>query len=270
MRPSAHERGAMATQVLQRSQEGQVAYVRLNRPEVRNAFNAELIEALGRTFRELGADESVRAIVLSGEGKVFCGGADIAWMRESLDLRYGENVAGAQAMSDMFRAIDRCPKPVIARIHGAALGGGAGLAAVCDVGIASADAVFGFTEVKLGIVPAVISPFVLAKIGLSNARALFLTGERFDAKRAHHIGLVHEVVVADTLEVCIERVLDEICSAGPKAVAAIKALVPRVLASTYDQSRDLTARAIAEQRTTPEGQEGLRAFLERRKASWSA
>lgn len=260
----------MANPVLQRLTNGPVAEVRLNRPDVRNAFNAELIAALTSAFEELGGDASVRAIVLSGEGKVFCGGADISWMRASLDLSYSENVSDAQAMSDMFRAIDRCGKPVIGRVHGAALGGGAGLAAVCDIVIASADAVFGFTEVKLGIIPAVISPFVLAKIGVSNARALFLTGERFDAKRALHIGLVHEVVVADTLDVCIERITNEIVSAGPNAVAAAKALVPRVTSATYDESRDMTANAIAFQRTSPEGQEGLRAFLERRKASWIA
>lgn len=260
----------MANPVLQRLTNGPVAEVRLNRPDVRNAFNAELIAALTSAFEELGGDASVRAIVLSGEGKVFCGGADISWMRASLDLSYNENVADAKAMSDMFRAIDRCGKPVIGKVHGAALGGGAGLAAVCDIVIASADAVFGFTEVKLGIIPAVISPFVLAKIGVSNARALFLTGERFDAKRALHIGLVHEVVVADTLDVCIERITNEIVSAGPDAVAAAKALVPRVMSATYDESRDMTANAIAFQRTSPEGQEGLRAFLERRKASWIA
>jgi len=253
---------------LLRSQEGPVAQVRLNRPEVRNAFNADLIAELHRTFTQLDADDSVRAIVLSGEGKVFCGGADISWMRASLDLSFGENVADATAMSEMFRAIDRCSKPVIAKIHGAALGGGAGLAAVCDVVIASADAVFGFTEVKLGIIPAVISPFVLRKIGATHARALFLTGERFDAKRAFHIGLIHEMVVADTLDVCVERVLNEVLTAGPNAVAAAKALVPRVLEASYETSRDLTAQAIARQRTTPEGQEGLRAFLERRKAGW--
>jgi methylglutaconyl-CoA hydratase len=260
----------MANPVLQRLAAGPVAEVRLNRPDVRNAFNAELIAALTQAFKELGADDGVRAIVLSGEGKVFCGGADISWMRASLDLSYDENVADAKAMSDMFRAIDRCPKPVIGRVHGAALGGGAGLAAVCDIVVASADAVFGFTEVKLGIIPAVISPFVLSKIGASNARALFLTGERFDAKRALHIGLVHEVVVADTLDVCIERITTEIASAGPSAVAAAKALIPRVSAATYEESRDITAEAIARQRTAPEGQEGLRAFLERRKAAWTA
>ena len=249
---------------------GPVAHVRLSRPDVRNAFNAELIAALTEAFTQLGKDDSVRAIILSGDGKVFCGGADISWMRDSLDLTFDENVADAQAMSDMFRAIDRCPKPVIGRVHGAALGGGAGLAAVCDIVIASSDAIFGFTEVKLGIIPAVISPFVIAKIGASHARALFLTGERFDAKRAHHIGLVHEVVVADTLEVCIERVVNEILTAGPQAVAAAKELIPSVRAATYDESRDLTARAIARRRTTDEGQEGLRAFLERKKASWIA
>jgi methylglutaconyl-CoA hydratase len=254
--------------VLNRRREGPVAHVRLNRPDVRNAFNAELIAELTAAFRELGADESVRAIVLSGEGPVFCGGADVSYMRASLDLSYDDNVADSGSMSDMFRTIDRCPKPVIGKIHGAALGGGAGLAAVCDIVIASADAVFGFTEVKLGIIPAVISPFVLAKIGASHARALFLTGERFDAKRAHHIGLVHEVVVADTLDVCVERVLNEIAGAGPNAVAAAKALIPRVREASYEQSREITAQAIAERRTSAEGQDGLRAFLERRKASW--
>lgn len=250
--------------------EGSVARVRLNRPDVRNAFNAELIAELTKVFRELGQDEQVRAIVLSGEGKVFCGGADISWMKDSLELNFDQNVADAEAMSHMFRAIDRCPKPVIARIHGAALGGGAGLAAVCDIAIASSDAIFGFTEVKLGIIPAVISPFVLAKIGVSNARALFLTGERFEAKRAQAIGLVHEVVIGDTLDVCMERIIGEILTAGPTATAAAKELIHRIPQTPYDDSLAVTAEAIARQRTTPEGQEGLRAFLERRRASWVA
>jgi methylglutaconyl-CoA hydratase len=254
--------------VLERSQEGKVAYVRLNRPDVRNAFNAELIAALTQTFDELAVDSGVRAIVLSGEGKVFCGGADVLWMRDSLDLSFEQNIDDARAMSDMFRAIDRCPKAVIGKIHGAALGGGAGLVSVCDIAVASSDAAFGFTEVKLGIIPAVISPFVLSKIGVSNARALFLTGERFDAKRAHHIGLVHEVVVADTLDVSIERIVNEILTAGPSALAAAKELISRVRETSYTESRQLTAEAIAKQRITLEGQDGLRAFLERRKARW--
>lgn len=245
-----------------------VARVTLTRPDVRNAFNAELIGELRDTFTTLSADASVRAIVLAGEGASFCGGADINWMRGALDLTFDENVIDAKAMSRMFRAIDRCAKPVIGRIHGAALGGGAGLAAVCDIVIASSETLFGFTEVKLGIIPAVISPFVLSKIGTSHARALFLTGERFGAERALHIGLVHEVVATGDLDASVARVIKEILSAGPSAVETAKALVHDVRATSYDDSLELTARAIAKQRTSPEGQEGLRAFLERRKAGF--
>jgi len=248
--------------------DGPVVHVRLDRPDVRNALDDELIEELRSTFERLGSDPAVRAVVVSGEGKSFCGGADIEMMRSSLDLTREQNVANARALSVMYRTIDACPKPVIAKIHGAALGGGAGLVAVCDIAIAASDAVFGFTEVKLGIIPAVISPFVLAKIGPSHARALFLTGERFDAKRAHAIGLVHEVVVGDTLDVAIERVVTEILSAGPTAIAAAKNIIARVRATSYDQTLDLTAQATAEQRVSAEGQEGLRAFLERRQPNW--
>jgi len=260
----------MPNSLLSVRREGGVARVTLSRPDVRNAFNAELIAELRSSFESLGADDGVVAIVLAGEGKVFCGGADINWMRASLDLTREQNVADAQAMSDMFRTIDRCPKPTIARVHGAALGGGAGLAAVCDVVVASDDTVFGFTETKLGIIPAVISPFVLAKIGASNARALFLTGERFDARRALAIGLAHEVVAASALDASVDRVLAEVRTAGPGAAAAAKRLVADVRALGYDETRDHTAHAIADRRTTAEGQEGLRAFLERRSAEWHA
>ena len=246
-----------------------VARVTLARPEVRNAFNAELIAQLYEIFTGITASDDVRAVVLAGEGPVFCGGADINWMRASLELPYESNLADAESMSDMFRAIDNCPKPVVARIHGAALGGGAGLAAVCDVAITAEDAIFGFTEVKLGIIPAVISPFVLAKIGASHARALFLTGERFDAQRARAIGLVHEVVATDALDAAVDRRIAEFRTAGPSAVAAAKLVVHRVLDNGYDESRTITTRAIARQRVSPEGQEGLRAFLERRRASFA-
>ena len=245
-----------------------IAHVTLARPEARNAFNAETIEQLHDVFARITAADDVRAVVLAGEGKVFCGGADIGWMRESLELSFDANVADAERMSDMFRTIDNCPKPVIGQIHGAALGGGAGLAAVCDIAIAADDAVFGFTEVKLGIIPAVISPFVLAKIGASHARALFLTGERFDARRAKHIGLVHEVVPAVELGAAVEHCLEELFTAGPAAVRAAKLLIRRVIDNDYDESRAITARAIAQQRIGTEGQEGLRAFLERRQASF--
>jgi methylglutaconyl-CoA hydratase len=245
-----------------------IARVTLARPEARNAFNAETIEQLHDVFARITAADDVRAVVLAGEGKVFCGGADIGWMRESLELSFDANVADAERMSDMFRTIDNCPKPVIGQIHGAALGGGAGLAAVCDIAIAADDAIFGFTEVKLGIIPAVISPFVLAKIGASHARALFLTGERFDARRAKHIGLVHEVVPAVELGAAVEHCLEELFTAGPAAVRAAKLLIRRVIDNDYDDSRAITARAIAQQRIGTEGQEGLRAFLERRQASF--
>jgi methylglutaconyl-CoA hydratase len=245
-----------------------IARVTLARPDVRNAFNADVIAELHAAFERIASADNVRAVVLAGEGTVFCGGADINWMRESLDLSFEANAIDAERMSDMFRAIDNCPRPVIARIQGAALGGGAGLAAACDIAVAADGAVFGFTEVKLGIIPAVISPFVLAKIGASQTRALFLTGERFDATRALRIGLVHEVVAADALDATIERYIAEIRSAGPYAVSAAKLLIRRVMDATYEASRAITTRAIADQRISPEGQEGLRAFLERRKASF--
>ena len=257
----------METIVLSAS--GGVARVKLMRPDVRNAFNAALIGELREAFTRLADDPGVRAVVLEGEGKSFCGGADINWMRGALDLGYEGNVADAQAMSDMFRAIDRCAKPVVGRIHGAALGGGAGLTAVCDIAIASDETIFGFTEVKLGIIPAVISPFVLAKIGESHARALFLTGERFDAARAMRIGLVHEVVVPSDLDAAVDRVLDELRTAGPLATAAAKTLIAAVAEAGYGDSRDLTAQAIAKRRVSDEGQEGLRAFLERRTATFA-
>ena len=249
--------------------EQEVARVTLARPNVRNAFDAALIGELHDTFERLSKDPLVRVVVLAGEGSVFCGGADIHWMRGALDLSYDENLVDAERMSDMFRAIDRCPKPVIGRVQGAALGGGSGLAAVCDVVIASEETLFGFTEVKLGIIPAVISPFVLAKIGVSHARALFVTGERFLAPRAKEMGLVHEVVAAEDLDSAVQRVVKEVLTAGPLAVAAAKHVIVEVRAASYDASRAITTRAIAAQRITPEGQEGLYAFVERRKASFS-
>ncbi len=246
-----------------------IARVTLARPEVRNAFNAEVIEQLHEVFTRITEADNVRAVVLAGEGKVFCGGADINWMRASLDLTFEANVGDAERMSDMFRTIDNCPKPVVGRVHGAALGGGAGLAAVCDIAIATDDAILGFTEVKLGIIPAVISPFVVAKIGASHARALFLTGERFDAQHAKAIGLVHEVVSADEVDAAVDRRLAELHSAAPTAVSAAKLLLRRVLDHSYEDSRSITTQAIARQRVSSEGQEGLRAFLERRSAKFA-
>ncbi len=259
----------MSEPILRVERSGSTARVTLDRPAVRNAFNAELIAELDAAFDALGRDAGVRAIVLAGAGKTFCGGADVNWMRGSLDLSEDENVRDAERMSAMYRAIDRCPKPVIARVHGAALGGGAGLCAVCDIVLSTPDALFGFTETKLGILPAVISPFVIAKIGVSNARALFLTGERFEAARAQQIGLVHELVAEDAIDARVSAIVAEFKTAGPHAVAAAKRIIEDVRDASYADSRTITARAIAKQRTSPEGQEGLRAFLERRTASWT-
>jgi methylglutaconyl-CoA hydratase len=261
----------MAYQYLTTKREGPVEYLTLNRPEVRNAFNEEVIAELMDWATQLGqgaARDGVRVAVLAGSGKSFCAGADVAWMAKTVSYTARENLQDATEASRMFAALDALSVPLIGRVQGAAIGGGAGLCAVCDIVVAGQEAMFGFTEVKLGIIPAVISPFVLAKIGASHARALFLTGERFDARRAKHIGLVHEVVPAVELGAAVEHCLEELFTAGPAAVRAAKLLIRRVIDNDYDDSRAITARAIAQQRIGTEGQEGLRAFLERRQASF--
>jgi len=250
--------------------EGAVEYLTLNRPDVRNAFNEHVIAELSRWAAAAHARPAgeVRAVVLAGAGKMFCAGADITWMSKTIDYTEDENLRDAAAMSAMFAALDTLPVPLVGRIHGAALGGGAGLAAVCDIVVADEQAIFGFTEVKLGIIPAVISPFALAKIGRSAARELFLTGARFSAARAKDIGLVHTVVPASELDAAVDRCLREILSAGPAAVAAAKALIPEVWGLGASDARPITAAAIAARRVAPEGQEGLRAFLEKRTPGW--
>ena len=251
---------------------GVVARMTLTRPEVHNAFNAELIGELRATFRRLGDEpiDQLRAVVLAGVGPSFCAGADVTWMRASLALTREQNEQDAMVMAEMFDAIDRCPVPVIARVHGAALGGGMGLCAVSDLVIAEAGAKFGFTETRLGILPAVISPFVISKIGETHARALFPGGRRFDAVRALRIGLVHEVVEGtDALDAAVESAVDDLLAAGPTAARAAKAVVREVRGLPHESTRWHTARRIAGQRTSSEGQEGLRAFLEKRVPSWS-
>jgi len=265
---SGRTRPAMLYQHLRLETADGVARVTLDRPDVRNAFNADLIRELTDAFARVGADPHVRVVVLAGEGKTFSGGADLNWMRAALDCTEDENIEDALAMSDMFRTIDRCPKPTIARVHGAALGGGVGLCAVCDIVIAANDTVFGFTEVKLGILPAVISPFAIAKIGRSHARALFLTGERFGVDRAMAIGLVHHSADPQELDVAVDRILSELKTAGPRASQIAKRMIEEVCEVDYDASRELTAKRIAAQRVSAEGQEGIRAFLDKRKAEW--
>ena len=230
--------------------------VTLARPERRNAFDAALIAELTEAFADV---DDARAVVLSGEGPSFCAGADVDWQRSSIDLTYDANVEDAMRLYRMLEAIDSCPAPVVCRVHGFALGGGSGLVACADVAVAAPDAVFGFSEVRLGIIPAVISPFVLPKVG-SAARRYFLTGERFDAATALRIGLVHEV--SEDPEAAVEGVVESILTSGPEAVRAAKRLV-----SERPEGID-TARIAAERRTSAEGQEGLRAFLDKRSADW--
>lgn len=252
--------------------DGAVEYLQLNRPEVRNAFNedviAELIDWAGTAAAE--ATRGLRVVVLSGAGKLFCAGADLTWMSKTVHYSEAENLRDAMKMSRMFAALDELPIPLIARIHGAALGGGSGLAAVCDIVVADEACVFGFTEVKLGILPAVISPFALAKIGRSAARELFLTGARFTAARAKEVGLVHAVVPAAELDAAVATYVRELLSAGPEGIAAAKALIPQVWGRPAVDAMPITAQAIATRRVSAEGQEGMKAFLEKRKASWSA
>jgi methylglutaconyl-CoA hydratase len=250
---------------------GAVAWVWLDRPELHNAFDAAMIASLHETFAGLAADDAVRCVVLAGRGRSFSAGADVNWMRASLDLSWAENVADAERLSEMLLAVDACPKPVVARVHGAALGGGAGLVACCDVALAAERALFGFTETRLGLIPAVISPFAVPKIGVSQARALFLSGSRLDAQRALRIGLVHEVLPdEEALDAALERVASELLSAAPLAVAHAKGLLAKVAGHDPASLRRLTAEAIAVRRASPEGQEGLRAFLERREPGWRA
>jgi enoyl-CoA hydratase/carnithine racemase len=242
---------------VQVEREGSVLRVTLARPERRNAFDAELIRELGQAFVDVG---KARAVVLAGEGASFCAGADVDWMRASVGLTFDETGADANAMRPMYEAIDNCPAPVVARVQGHALGGGAGLVAAADIAISGRDTAFAFSEVKLGIIPAVISPFALAKIGAGHARRYFVTGERFDAETALRIGLVSEV--ADDLDGAVDRVVGELLSAGPLAARWAKRLVRERPAGPE------TARWIAERRASDEGQEGLRAFLEKRRAAW--
>jgi len=250
---------------------GVVARVTLARPEAHNAFDASLIAELRTTFAILAREPAaeLRAVVLAGDGPSFSAGADVAWMRAAMRLDVEGNEQDAMAMADTFELIDTCPAPIVARVHGAALGGGAGLCAVSDLVIAESGTRFGFTETRLGILPAVISPFVIAKIGESNARALFPGGRRFDATRAARIGLVHEIVEGEeALDAAIDSAVADLLAAGPTAARAAKAVVREVRGLGHGSTKWHTARLIARQRVSAEAQEGFAAFAEKRKPSW--
>ena len=238
--------------------DGPLLRITLARPERRNAFDAELIRELTEAFSDV---DDARAVVLAGDGESFCAGADVDWQRSAIDLSYDENVEDALRLYRMLATIDSCPAPVVARVQGYALGGGSGLVACADVVVAAPDATFGFTEVRLGIIPAVISPFVFAKIGTGAARRFFLTGERFDAATALRIGLVQEV--AENIDEAVDRFAGEILKSGPKATRAAK----RLAREAPHEGEEL-ARIAAGLRAGAEGQEGLRAFLEKRTPAW--
>ena len=248
---------------------GPVARVTLNRPEVRNAFNEVLIEELTSWAESIKPGGATRVAILAGMGKAFCAGADLTWMSRMVGYTQEENLRDARAAARMYEALDSLPIPLVGRIQGAALGGGAGLAAVCDIAVATDDAVFGFTEAKLGILPAVISPFTVAKIGRSAARELFLTAARFSAERAREIGLVHRVVPTTDLDATVDALAAELLTSAPGSIAGAKTLIATVAVADPLSVGDLTAETIARHRVSAEGQEGMRAFLEKRRAPWA-
>lgn len=246
--------------------ERRVTRITLARPDAKNAFNAELIAAIAAAVDAVSPD--ARCVILASEGDTFCAGADVAWMGSMADYTVEENRADSGALADLYAKLDSLPMPILVRIQGAAIGGGAGLVALADIAVAVEEAVFAFTEVRLGILPAVISPYVVRKVGLSFATAAFTTGIRFDSHRAFATGLIHSVVDAGQLDPEIDRFVEAILAGGPKAVNAAKRLVREVVGQTPAAVRDLTVQRIADARVSAEGQDGLRAFLEKRPPAW--
>jgi len=252
--------------------DGVIARVTLTRPEVHNAFDASVIADLRATFAALAREpaERLRGVVLAGDGPSFCAGADVSWMRAALHLDREANEQDAMAMAEMFEAIDTCPAPVIARVHGLALGGGAGLCAVSDLVIAESGTRFGFTETRIGVLPATIAPYVIARIGETHARALFPGGRRFDAVRAQRIGLVHEIVEGSpALDAAVDVAVGDLLLAAPAAARAAKSIIREVRGLPHGSSKWHTARVIARHRQGDEAQEGFRAFVEKRRPAWA-
>jgi methylglutaconyl-CoA hydratase len=257
-----------AQSLLRTSLDGSVLTVTLDRPQVHNAMNPQLITDLTRVFQEISARDDIRVVILTGSGRTFCSGADLAAMRAAADYDFQQNVADGQKIFDLMAAVDRCPKPVVGRINGSALGGGTGLVCCCDIAIAIEEAKFAFSEVRLGLVPAVISPFVLSKIGAGYARELFLTGERFDAAKALHIGLIHQVASAETLDDAVNQKVTMLLQGAPEAQAVVKEIVRKGESQVNDERRIATAEILAKRRASREGREGMSAFLEKRTPDW--
>jgi len=249
-------------------QTGRVLTVALNRPDQHNAMNPAIMAELTRIFAGLPQRDDVRVVVLTGRGRSFCAGADLTFMRAAADYTFDQNIADGQAIFDLMLAIDRCPQPVVGRVNGPAIGGGVGLVACCDIVVAVERATFAFSEARLGIVPAVISPFVLSRIGPGAARELFLTGERFDARRAQALGLVQHVVAEDALDAAVAERVAALLQAAPGAQASVKELIHTVAFRPKETMREYTAETIARRRASDEGREGMSAFLEKRKPWW--
>jgi methylglutaconyl-CoA hydratase len=258
-----------AYRTIQVEREGRVGRVWLNRPDVRNAFDAVLIGELREALKALGGDAGVRVVVLSGRGSSFCAGADLNWMREIVRFSYEQNLAESLDLAALHWELYNLPKPTIARVNGPAIGGGVGFLSACDMAVASEEAVFGLSEVKIGLVPACIAPYVVRRIGESRARQYFLTGERIDARRACEIGLVHAVAEPAKLDATVGEWIELLLSSGPEAMTKAKELLRRVPGMDAAEARRFTAEMIAGLRTSVEGQEGMAAFLEKRKPRWT-
>jgi len=248
--------------------DGPIARIKLNRPEVKNAFNAELIRELAGTLRAVEKNKKVRVVVLSGEGSFFCAGADLNWMKSFVGAAKKTNEADARHLVKLLQLLNNLKKPTIAQVHGAAIGGGMGLLAACDIVVAASSTFFALAEVKLGLIPAVISPFVIARMGASAARRYFLTGERFTADIALRLGLIHETVPIEELENTVAKIVRQFLSAGPEAVNEAKRLIQKV-AGLPSSVHAYTVKTIARLRASPEAQEGMKAFLEKREPDWN-
>jgi methylglutaconyl-CoA hydratase len=258
----------MAYTTIKYYKDGQVGRVTFCRPEIHNAFNSTVITEMADVFRQIEKDDDIRVVVLTGEGKSFCAGADLNWMRSVITQSFEENLAESNALADLFYQIYTSKRPVVGQINGAAIGGGTGFVAVCDIAIAARTARFSFSEVKIGVVPACIGPYVIKKMGEGKARELFITGERMNAERAFEVGLVNKVVDDDLLDDEVNMLINSILSSGPEAVAMAKRLVSTVPMMSPGQFKPFTAEMIARLRISDEGQEGMDAFLTKRKPSW--
>ncbi len=259
----------MSYKTIQLNIEPPLARLVLNRPEVHNAFNAVMIQEMARAVEAITQTPGLRVLILTGEGKSFCAGADLNWMREIIHYSFEQNLKESRELAELIYRLDRLPFPTVARINGATIGGGNGFHAACDISIVSEEAVFILIEVNIGLIPAVISPYVIRRLGESRARQYFLTGERISARKAEEIGLIHKAVPAKELDEAVTSTVNLLLSSGPEALARSKELIQKVPAMSLEEAKEFTARMIAELRISPEGQEGMAAFLEKRKPRWA-